>query len=168
MEVFIHMINSSTAYFLSRDSMGCLGDSTHLSQHHSQDCIYVTDWLGPGLSEGCRPRHIDLNRRQPLHVVAIVRGPRQHSQKKVAKSGKSAIKSFFFFAYNFFFKIFFLMWTIFSLFGVCSNITSLLCFGFLERHAGFQLPDQQSNLRPLHWKAKSSALESQGSPYYIF
>ena len=163
------MINSSTAYFLSRDSMGCLGDSTHLSQHHSQDCIYVTDWLGPGLSGGCRPRHIDLNRRQPLHVAAIVRGSRQHSQKKVAKSGKRAVKSFFFLLIHFFLRFFFfLMWTIFSLFGVRSNIVSLLCFGFLERHAGFQLPGQQSNLRPLHWKAKPSALDSQGSPYYSF
>ena len=90
------MINSSTACFLSHDSMGCLGDSTHLSKHHSQDCIYVTDWLGPGLSGGCRPRHIDLNRRQPLHVAAVVRGSRQHSQKKVAKSGKRAVKSFLF------------------------------------------------------------------------
>ena len=33
---------------------------------------------------------------------------------------------------------------------------SVLCFGVLTaRHVGSELPNQGSNLYPLHWKAKS-------------
>ena len=47
------------------------------------------------------------------------------------------------------------MWTIFKVFIEFVTIL-ILCFGFVVvRHVGSQLPDQGSNLYPLHWKAKS-------------
>ena len=44
-----------------------------------------------------------------------------------------------------------------SLYWVCYNIASALCFGFgAMRHMGSQLLDQGWNLYPLHhWEAKS-------------
>ena len=37
-----------------------------------------------------------------------------------------------------------------------NNIASVLCLGFLAtRHVGSWLPDQESNLHPLHWKMDS-------------
>ena len=53
----------------------------------------------------------------------------------------------------------FLMWTFFflkSLLNLLQYYLWFLCFGFLAmRHVGSQLPDQGSNLHPLHWKVKS-------------
>ena len=48
-------------------------------------------------------------------------------------------------------------WNIFKVFYcICYNIASILCFGFLTmRHVGSQFPDQELNVHPLHWKAKS-------------
>ena len=52
----------------------------------------------------------------------------------------------FFFDMNHF-KVFIEFVTIFA---------SVLCFGVLTaRHVGSELPNQGSNLYPLHWKAKS-------------
>ena len=56
---------------------------------------------------------------------------------------------------NQYLRFFFLLWTIFKVFIEFVTIL-ILCFGFVVvRHVGSQLPDQGSNLYPLHWKAKS-------------
>ena len=43
---------------------------------------------------------------------------------------------------------------------MCYNIVSVLCFVFLaKRHVGSQLPDQGSNLHPLHWKQRYRSVQ---------
>ena len=50
------------------------------------------------------------------------------------------------------------------LYWACYNIASTLCFGFLgHRPVGSLLPDQGSNLHPLHWKVTSQPLDGWGS-----
>ena len=62
------------------------------------------------------------------------------------------------------------MWTIFKVF--IEFVTTLPLFYVLvflaPRHVGSQLLNQESNLHPLHWKAKSQQLDHQGSPYVSF
>ena len=58
-----------------------------------------------------------------------------------------------------YFSLYKIIWKIFlSLYWIFYNIVSVLyCFGFflVMRHVGFWLLSQGSNLKPLHWKAKS-------------
>ena len=60
--------------------------------------------------------------------------------------------------FYFLFKKYFFMWTIFKVF--IEFVTVLLLFyvflgGFLAmKHVGPQLPNQGSNVHPLHWKVK--------------
>lgn len=56
------------------------------------------------------------------------------------------------------------------LYWFCYNIAFVLPFGPLaRRHVGSYLPDQGSNLQPLHWKAKSQPFGPLGkSPFIIF
>ena len=51
-----------------------------------------------------------------------------------------------------------------NLLQYCLCSTSWLPGFLASRHVGTQLPDQGSNLHPLHWKAKSQSLDHQGSP----
>ena len=58
--------------------------------------------------------------------------------------------------YLFSFKGFFLMWTVFKVFTESLQYCFCFVFCFLaKRHVGSWLPEQGSNLHPLHWKVKS-------------
>ena len=54
------------------------------------------------------------------------------------------------------------MWTIFKVCWICYNIASVLHFGFWPQSM-WDL-SSPNGIEPLHWKAKSQPLDSQGSP----
>ena len=45
---------------------------------------------------------------------------------------------------------------------------SLSFFFFFQPHVGFQFPNQESNLGPLHWKFGVLTMDRQGSPCAVF
>ena len=63
--------------------------------------------------------------------------------------------------WGFFFLNF--MWTIFKVFIEFLGSGGVLFWFLAMRHVRSQLPDQGSNLQPLHWKVKSQPLDHQGS-----
>lgn len=61
------------------------------------------------------------------------------------------------------------MWTIFSLYWICYNFASVLCFCLLaKRHMGSQLPSKGSNLHPTYWKEVSTTGSPVKSPVRNF